>query len=360
MLGTGVEVQGILKIQFLVPVSFAILIVGLLGSTNIDEIPEFDVDFPIMNGIIQFSSATGSSDSKHLNRPTFGLDHNTGEQLVEKGFTANFKSVDITDNFHTDFEKKTILVGQKNTFSAKAYSPYGLQLVEFMFGVPQVGSANQAEASIEVWLDRNGEVTNVSLTQNDNLINTESVTATAEMRQCTSDATDKRCNHVTTSASFNQSPLFDVFALKGVDFTRRVHLTYLNEGFDITGDPLNPPETDYMPSGKDGLVQMVRFDKFENLWAVPDYINVDEFDNLWVSPNGIVYTRNDVGSWFRLSPYTIENNDPAWNVMTRIHDEFYKIVEYEKKRATQVFDGSLLLNEIPDYIPNPEYQNRSK
>ena len=106
---------------------------------------------------------------------------------------------------------------------------------------------------------------------------------------------------------------------------------------------------------------MVRFDKFENLWFVPDYINVDEFDNLWVSPNGITYTRNDVGSWFRLSPYNIiENNDPSWNVMTRMHDEFYKIVEYEKKRAIQIFDGSLLLKELPDFIPNPEYQNRSK
>ena len=54
------------------------------------------------------------------------------------------------------------------------------------------------------------------------------------------------------------------------------------------------------------------------------------------------------------------SNDPAWNVMTRLHDEFSKIVEYEKKRATQVFDGSLLLKELPDFIPNPEYQNRLK
>jgi len=306
------------------------------------------------------STVGGDGDSKYKSKPTFGLSHDTGQQQVEKGFTANFKSVDITDNFHTDFEKKTILVGQKNTFSAKVHSPNGLQYVEFMFGIPQVGNAHQSETAIEVWLDRNGEVQNITVVQKDNIINTESVTATAEMRQCTSNATDKSCYYVTTSASFNQSPLFDVFALKGVDFTRRAQLTYLNEGFDIIGDPLNPPETDYMASGKEGLVQMIRFDKFEYLWAVPDYINVDEFDNLWVSSNGIIYTRNDVGSWFRLSTYTIENNDPEWKVMTRMHDQFSILIDDEIKRATLVFDGSLLLNEIPDYIPNPEFLNRSK
>jgi len=303
-------------------------------------------------------SGGGGSASKHLNRPTFGLDHNTGEQLVEKGFTANFNSVDITDNFHTDFEKQIILVGQKNTFSAKSYAPYGLELVEFMFGIPEVGNAHQSEAAIEVWLDRNGEVQNITVTQKDNLINTESVTASSEMKQCTGDDTNKRCYSVTTSASFNEAPLYDVFALKGVDFTRRTHLTYFNEGFDITGDPLNPPQTDYMPSGKDGLVQMIRFDKFENLWVVPNEISSEKFDNLWVDPNGIVYTRNELGSWFRLSPYTIENNDPTWNVMTRYHDEFSKLIDNERKRATLIFDGSLLLKELPDYIPNAELQNR--
>ncbi len=146
-------------------------------------------------------------------------------------------------------------------------------------------------------------------------------------------------------------------AINAIDFNLRYQITYLNEGLEITGNPLNPPQTDYMSSGKDGLVQMIRFDKFDNLWVDPSGIKYDEFDNLWVDPSGIVYTRNEVGSWFRLSPYTIENNDPPWKVMTRYHDEFSKLIEYERKRATQIFDGSLLLKELPDYTPSKDFEH---
>jgi len=54
------------------------------------------------------SGGGGSSDQKWKNKPTFGLSHQTHNQLVQNGFRANGISIDITNNWHTDFEKHTI------------------------------------------------------------------------------------------------------------------------------------------------------------------------------------------------------------------------------------------------------------
>ena len=237
----------------------------------------------------------------------------------------------IDDNFHTNFTKQYFDVGTVNAFSAKVFAPREIHVMEFDFGVPEVGKAHDSQVMLEIWLNRDLSVEKTVIRQDRKIIDENSILPLAFKSKCQASDAEENCVTVLVSTLFLESPLYDVMALKAIDFSGRFQITYLNEGFDITGDPLNPPETDYMPSGKAGLVQMVRFDKFENLWFVPDYINPDEFDNLWVSPSGIIYTRNDVGSWFRLSPHIIEENDPSWNVMTRIHDEFYKMVEYEKK-----------------------------
>jgi len=51
------------------------------------------------------SGGGGSDASEYLSKPTFGLDHKTGIVQVQGGFTANGKVFDVTDNWHTDFEK---------------------------------------------------------------------------------------------------------------------------------------------------------------------------------------------------------------------------------------------------------------
>jgi len=57
-------------------------------------------------------------------------------------------------------------------------------------------------------------------------------------------------------------------------------------------------------------------------------------NNVWIDEFGIEYTTNDVGSWFRISPYIIEEReDPFVTVLTRQNSNFEKLVEYEKNRA---------------------------
>jgi len=294
------------------------------------------------------TEGSGDSDQKYRTKPTFGLDHQTQFVKVEGGFTANGKIFDITDNWHTDFERQAIVVGQTNTFSAKAHAPYVLNVVEFMFGIPEVGFAHMAEASIEVTIDRDLNITNIRVIQEDNLINPDSVSASATMAQCKSGDVDKKCYFVTISAVFYEDTLNDIFALKGIDFTRRYHITYLNEGFTIIGESLNPATTLLIASnvkGSSGLMQVTQIDKR---------------NDMWISDSGIEFKRNSFGTFLRTTPVELVRDDPIVKVMTRLNSNFDTMKINEMYRGVEVFDSGLLQKELPDFILAPVGQGIDK
>jgi len=299
--------------------------------------------------LTDFKKSGGGSDSReYLSKPTFGLDHKTQVVQVEGGFTANGKVFDVTDNWHTDFEKQAILVGQTNTFSAKVYAQHVINIVEFMFGIPEVGQAHLAEASIEVTVDSDLNVTNVQVNQNGNLINPTSVTASAVEAQCKSGDADKRCVYITVSGIFNEGLLNDVFALKGIDFLRHFHLTYLNEGFTIFGNSLNPATTLFIASnvkGGSGLMEVTQIDK--------------EYD-MWVDKSGIEYERNSFGTFLRTTPVELVRDDPMVKVMTRMNSNFEAMKQNELDKATAIFDSSLIQKELPDSFRILDSERTSK
>jgi len=270
-------------------------------------------------------------------KPTFGRSHETGEQITEGGFSANGEIFDITDNWHTDFKLMTLNVGERNTFTAKTFSPYGLQSIEFMFGIPQVGSAHEAEAAIEITLDYDLNVINILTVQKDNLIDPDSVLAKADMVRCKADDINKYCHYVTVSATFNEAPLSYVFALKGIDFTKRSHLTYLNEGLEVTGDSLNPLTTMLISTNKKGTGPML-------------VTQIDKRYDMWISDSGIEFERNSFGTFLRTTPIEVVRDDPMVKVMTRLNSNFETMKINEMYRAVEVFDSGLLQKELPDYI----------
>jgi len=298
----------------------------------------------------------GSNSNKHKTRPTFGINHQTFTQQVEGGFSFNGIPHDITDNFHTPFAEQEVKVGQTNSFTTKVFADKKLQVVEFLFGIPVIGMAHNAELGIEIHYNYDGDIEKVIVVQKSKIIDVDSVKVSTSESKCSTDDKIPRCVTTHLSMKFLEPLQHKIMAIKAIDYKKRVQTTYLNEGFDITGNPLTPPQTDYMPSGRDGLVQMVRFDKFENLWTISDEIDVEKFGNLWVSPNAIIYTRNDVGSWFRLSPQnTVEQNDSAGNVMTRLHSEFSTYKAYQADEAQITLDELCMhCKDTPfDKIPTP-------
>ena len=304
------------------------------------------------------SQGGGGSDNKHLQRPTFGLSHHTYQQLVQDGFTVNNISYTITDNWHTDFEKQIITTGEENIFSAKLYAPYELQSLEFMFGIPEVGYAHKAEAAVEVWLNRVLEVEEIKVVQKDNLINEETVTASAETVPCTDSDTVNYCYAVKISASFNEAPINEVFALKAMDFTRRVHTTHFNDGFAVVGESLNPPKTALVTSEQKGM-------------GLIQLIQVDKKNDLWVDENGYQWTKNKFDTWSQITkPEFQRHQDEISTVMTTHNSNFAVLFEHEKEKAKAIFDSALLQKELPDYfaytsadtienkLGDPEIQNR--
>jgi len=290
---------------------------------------------PISESICQ-GGGGGDDASEYLSKPTFGLDHKTDVVQVQGGFTANGKVFDVTDNWWTDFEKQAILVGQTNTFSAKAHAQHVLNIVEFMFGIPEVGFAHMAEATIEVTIDRDQNVINVRVIQNGNLIDPDTVTASAVMAQCKSGDTDKKCYFITVSGVFNEALMNDVFALKGIDFLRHFHITYLNEGFTIFGNSLNPATTLMIASnvkGSSGLMEVTQIDKI---------------NDMWVDKSGNEYERNSFDSFIKTTTEPLVRDDPIVKVMTRMNSNFEAMKQYELDKATAIFDSSLIQKELPD------------
>ncbi len=289
---------------------------------------------------VSLPSTGGGGGSEHETRPTFGLSHTTYSQFVDYGLQYNEISYAITHNYHTDFPKQEVRVGEMNVFKAKAFVPYGVKVMEFDFGIPVVGEAHNSEVMIQIWLDNELKVTKTDVLQKENLVDKKSLRVSASETNCSVLDIGKNCIQVVAKIIFLEQPFNDIFAIKAIDNNRRVQTTYLNEGLDVTGNSLNPPDTALMAQGKNGLVLMTQIDKFENLWQDPD---------------GLFYTTNSFDSWIRLSPYVIEDNDPTWNVMTRYNDKFILLKEFEANRAIGVFDSSEIQSVLPDFKPHSDF-----
>jgi len=218
------------------------------------------------------SSGGGESESAHKTRPTFGLDHNTLRQLIEGGFSFNGVSHDITDNWWTPFEEQNVKIGSTNSFTAKAFADKQLRIQEFLFGIPAVGEAHKAELGIEVVYDYSGEIEMINVVQKTDIIDIDSIKVIHSKSKCQSNDTVERCDTTRLSMKFLE-PLQDkIMAIKAIDFKGRVHITYLNEGFDISGNSLNPMNTMMIPSTEkyEGLVEVTQTAKYSDIWTTQD------------------------------------------------------------------------------------------
>jgi len=134
------------------------------------------------------------------------------------------------------------------------------------------------------------------------------------------------CESVMVFLTFNESPLTTIFAIQAIDLAGRNIISTLNDGIDVTGESLNPPKTDYMAQGKNGLVLMTQQDKK---------------NELWIDPNEILYTKNSFDSWMRLSPVDVPNPIDDWKVEER-HISYWKekMLYEEAKAKYNIFDST--------------------
>ncbi len=273
-------------------------------------------------------------------RPTFGLSHDNDKKIVDAGFSFNNQTFTITNNFHTPFAEMPVNLGELNSFEAKVYAEQGIKVQEFLFGIPQKGDAHLAELGVEVWFGLFGEIQDIKVIQKSNVIDIDSITATHQKTNCLSSDADENCIVTTVSMIFLE-PLRDkVMAIKAIDFKNRYQITYLNEGFDVSGQSLNAMNTMMIPSPEryEGLIPLTQTEKYSLHWTAED---------------GRIFERNDSGSFSQINQ-SFERFQDMGDPRTRVHSGFGGVIAYEQERATAIFDASEFISELPDYIPYSE------
>ncbi len=283
-----------------------------------------------------FTTKSSSSNDEWKTKPTFGISHTTDKQIVECGFSWDNTCYDITDNWHTPFEKIDVTLGTQYNMTAKAYFQTSPLFMEFAL-VSEVGKFSKSETKIEVFFDGYPNYNNyynidddttisiksITVIQKDNIIDESLLSATISKVSCgyvTSDCYELSINDI----MFREVPFFEKIGILAVDTDRRSQTTYLNEGFEIDGISLNPAKTDtIVQHSKRGTFPITQLDKLENLWSDED---------------GIIYTHNDANSWIRLTPYSMEQrDDPDNTVMSRTHSGFAELIQQEKLKAQKLF-----------------------
>ena len=276
-----------------------------------------------------------SGDNQWDTRPTFGISHeDRANQVVDSGFSFNGEFFTLTDNHHTDFAEQSVEIGTTNSFSAKVYADKKLKVQEFLFGIPNVGEAHLAELGIEVWYDRNGNIEDVKVVQKSDVIDAETVSVLHEKTKCLPTDPEPICDTTTVSMTFLE-PLADkVMAIKAIDYALRDQRTFLNEGFDISGDSLNPMSSKMIPSNvrDQGLLKVTQLSKYSPYWQ---------------SDDGRMFEMNSFGS-FKQVNQSFERFSDTGDAKTRLHSEFGKIIQYEQNRALDVFNASQYASELPE------------
>jgi len=316
---------------------FLFLLFGILLTGNLVAYTSPVFGEPYSGNLLEIETDDHSADlagNEHLTKPTFGLNHETYKTIVDNGFRFNGKSFSINDNHHTPFEEQSVNIGKVNSFETTVYAEKGLRVQEFLFGIPIVGQAHLAELGVEVWYGNNGEIENVKTIQKSSVIDEDSIVATHKKTKCQASDIEQNCDTTKVLMVFLE-PLRDkVMALKAIDYHNRYQITYLNEGFEVSGESINPMHTFMIPSDikGEGLLQVTQTEKYSRYWMAED---------------GRTFERNDFGS-FRQTDKSFERFQDTGEPRTRMHSGFGDMLDSEKSKATQVFDASLLISELPE------------
>jgi len=303
---------------------------GTVAALEEDE----DIECTIINTftgiIVEPESDSGDGgDNAWDTRPTFGVNHETREEIiVANGFIFNDESFTITNNHWTAFDEQIIQIGAVNSFTATVYASQGLKIQEFLFGIPEVGMGHLAEMRIEVWFDNAGEIDEIKVLQESEVIESTSLIITNQKVKCLEADIEENCYSTSMSAVFLETLADKTMAIKAMDWKLRDQTTYLNEGFDISGDSLNPMNTKMIPSTVryEGLIKVTQNEKYSSYWTTDD---------------DRIFEMNSFGSFKQINQEFKRFQDSG-EPLTRLHSEFASLIEFEAERALKVFDASEL------------------
>jgi len=283
------------------------------------------------------SGGGGGSTDEHKTKPTFGIDHKTFVQRVEGGLIINGAIFDVTDNFWTEIPMQNLTVGDVQNFTATVYAPKQLRIMEFLFGIPEVGKWNDAEASVSLIMDYNKNIIEVeTYNKKDTIIDFDIMDYSSSEVFCKVGDSTPICDRVSIEIIFNEAPIGKVLALQAIDWKGRNNILYFNDGLNIDGPSLNPPKQKEILSQikYKGLQTIERIDKINDIWVSTD-----------INEPIALYQKNSLGSFvpYQWREYEkLMDNDGS--IMYRDHSYFQMLVELERERAQITYDK--LVNKV--------------
>ncbi len=282
----------------------------------------------------------GGDSNEWKTKPTFGKHwNNQAVQLVDDGFVFNGMPLTITNNWHTDFNMTSSIIGEDNTVHIKGYATNDLKSVSLSLGVPEVGLKTNAESHIIVNVNSNYtspagyDIADIVHEQREGLVNQNMTGATISKVKCTISDTTERCFDVTISFVIMAPLSHEVMAINAVDKQRYSTTTYINEGVEFTGEALLAAATHELKQ-KHGN---------QNPFETISLTQQDRRYQVWEDQYGYIWSQNDYGTWLQITrPDIQQRDDSPTSVMTRIHSNFANLVIDEQDRATLIFDSKAI------------------
>ena len=294
------------------------------------------------------STSSGGGDESDSNSPTLGKT-SSGAQLVTNGFEYNGLTVNV-DRYHTEFPLIGTNVGDINTISMKIYDsagPSGIKRVEFALGVPDIGLYHEAEAFVEVWMQRvhSVAVQETIIVDELNLLEDSDVSATVSQTSCSGG--EQQCLLVELQYSYREPPAYNTISIKPVDWDNNAHQFYFNDGIHVDGDSINLPKeitisashaADTTHAGE--TLHLVQIDRAEHLW-------VDQYGYQWMI----------IGNTVRqiTVPEYLVPDDNTYGTLhgpDRNHPEFASSVYAEQQKAqetlAEILGHATIMKPLPE------------
>jgi len=292
--------------------------------------------------VAQIAALVTSSggDDDHNSKPTFGLDHKTFVKRVDNGLVINGTAFPVTDNYWTEFPMLSLHVGETQNFTATVFSPNPLTLMEFAFGIKEVGEFTNAEASIVIETNYAGEVLSSEIVKDTTppVLNATSLESSVSKVKCVADDNSTPCYRVSIEFSFMEPPLGKVFGVQAIDDKRKNTILYFNDGITLEGDSQNPPVTQEIISEikYKGLQTIQRIDKENNIWMTLDDDEPVE-----------LYKQNDFGSFtaLKIKTYDFRTPDTFTTNPHRLHSDFPNLIIFEQNRAMKIYNSTQHISE---------------
>jgi len=275
---------------------------------------------------------SNGGDEAWKTRPTSGINYENGEQFVINGFGWNGNFLTVEFDHYQPFTKEELKIGERSTLTAKVYAPNGLASQSFGLGIRDIGS-NDAEVELRANLNRDGSIDSIEVIQKTDVVDPETLTVSNEKVYCKDGDEEKLCDEIKFAFTLQESLQYEKAYSQHIDFKRRAGQVWVNHGFEITGEQITPMLSNMIPSNvrDEGLLKVTQVEKYSPYWVADDHR---------------MFEMNSFGSFKQINQ-SFERFQDTGTAYTRMHSGFGGIIAYEQDRATQVFDSSEFISELP-------------